>query len=92
MMKMLILLMGLLAQDLEADYEKHAHRAVPRDAFPVLHDPKLVPAAEASDVRDSDVVIGVMVGTEAKAYPIAVMGSHELANDNCGREPIAVSW
>ncbi|MBI1914087.1 MAG: DUF3179 domain-containing protein [Planctomycetes bacterium] len=29
---------------------------------------------------------------QAKAYPVAVMGVHELGNDTCGGEPIAVSW
>ena len=43
-------------------------------------------------VRSDDWVIGVAIGGEAKAYPIAVMGRHELANDTCGERPIAVSW
>jgi hypothetical protein len=78
--------------DLEADYEKHSRRAAPRDAFPVLFDPNLAPASEAYNVQDDEPVIGVALGGEAKAYPISIMGRHELANDTCGGEPIAASW
>ncbi len=37
-------------------------------------------------------MIGVAIGDDARAYPIAVMGVHELGNDTCGGTPIAVSW
>lgn len=78
--------------DLEADYERHSMRAAARDAFPVLFDPKLTPAAEDDSILADEFVIGVVVGDEAKAYPIAIMGKHELANDTCGGIPIAASW
>ena len=78
--------------DLEADYEKYKSRAAPRDAFPVLFDPKLKTVAEAKGIRDDEPVIGVFLGGEAKAYPISIMGVHELANDTCGGQPIAASW
>ena len=74
-----------------ADFDQFARRAAPRDAFPVFQDPKLVPA-QAANLRDNDWVIGVVLNKKAKAYPIAVMGIHELGNDTCGGEPIAVSW
>ena len=95
----LFALIGLLlvtgaarAGDLEEEYDKHARRAAPRDGFPVLNSPKLVPAAKATGIRDDEPVIGIAIGKEAKAYPISVMGRHELANDTCGKTPIAVSW
>ena len=78
--------------DPEADYERHKDRRMPRDGFDVLFDPKLVPAAEASMIRDNEPVIGVALGKEAKAYPISIMGRHELANDTCGGKPILTSW
>ena len=62
------------------------------DAFPVLTDPELTPAAEAKMLRDEEPVIGVAIGDEAKAYPISIMGVHELANDTCGGKPILTSW
>jgi hypothetical protein len=70
-------------------------QAVPRDAFPVFDNPKMLPAAEAEAkgvVMDRDMIIGVARGREAKAYPITIMGVHELGNDTIDGEPIAVTW
>ena len=71
------------------------YQAVPRDAFPVFDDPAMVSAEEAERrglVFDRAAVIGVAHNGEAKAYPVAVMGVHELGNDTIGGVPIAVSW
>ena len=70
-------------------------QAVPRDAFPVFDDPRMLSAGEAEEKRfifDRDVIIGVAHNGEAKAYPITIMGVHELGNDSIGGVPIAVSW
>ena len=71
------------------------YQAVPRDAFPVFDDPPMLSAAEAERkgvVFDRDAVIGVAHGGEARAYPVTVMGVHELGNDTIAGVPIAVSW
>ena len=71
------------------------YQAVPRDAFPVFDDPKMLSAEEAEKqevIFDRDVIIGVAHNGEAKAYPITIMGVHELGNDTIGGVPIAVSW
>lgn len=71
------------------------YQVVPRDAFPVFDNPKLLSVAEAEAkkiVFDRDAVIGISIGGEAKAYPITIMGVHELGNDTIGGVPIAVSW
>ena len=86
-----MLLVSLL-QGNEADFNRVSRRVVLRDAFPVFNNPKMVLANKAKNIRDQDRVIGITVGKESKAYPVAVMGSHELGNDTCGNKPIAVSW
>ncbi len=71
------------------------YQAVPRDAFPVFDDPRMLSAAEAEKqevIFDRDVIIGVAHNGAAKAYPITIMGVHELGNDTIGGVPIAVSW
>lgn len=68
---------------------------VPKDAFPVFDNPKMLTAAEAERQRlvfDRDMIIGVTRGREAKAYPITIMGVHELGNDTIDGVPIAVTW
>lgn len=70
-------------------------QSVPRDAFPVFDNPELVSAAEADQeglVRDDDPVIGISLDDAAKAFPIDIMGVHELGNDYIGDIPIAVTW
>jgi hypothetical protein len=55
----------------------------------------MVAAAEAEAlglVFQRDMVIGVARGREAKAYPITIMGVHELGNDTVDGVPIAVTW
>lgn len=91
-MIILILAAVLWIQDPEEDYDRHSRRAAPRDGFPVLNNPGMEEAAKASGLRDDEPVIGIEIKGEAKAYPISVMGVHELANDVCGGVPIAVSW
>lgn len=71
------------------------YQAVPRDAFPVFDNPKMIAAVEAEKrgiVFDRAAVIGIAHNGEAKAYPVAVMGVHELGNDSIGGVPITVSW
>jgi hypothetical protein len=71
------------------------YQAVSRDAFPVFDNPRLIPGAQAEEegtVYPRDAVIGIAHGGEAKAYPITIMGVHELGNDTIGGVPIAISW
>jgi len=77
----------------EEDYDKHARQVVPRDTFPVLFDPSMTKAADVGErLAGDDLVIGVTHGTKAKAYPVQVMGVHELVNDTLDGLPIAASW
>ena len=77
--------------DKQGDYEKNSKRAAPKDAFPVFDKPTMTDAKETT-INDQEYVIGVECDGEAKAYPIAVMGRHELGNDVCGKTHITVSW
>jgi hypothetical protein len=63
----------------------------PRDGIPALVRPKTVSAAVAS-WRDDDLVLGVTLGGETRAYPVAILNWHELVNDTLGGQPILVSF
>jgi hypothetical protein len=70
-------------------------QAGPRDGFPVFNDPTMLSASAAERVgavRDQELVIGIARDGVAKAYPVAVMGIHELGNDTIAGVPIAVGW
>ena len=80
-------------EELGKEYRAAAFRAVARDAFPVLFSPPMGAVADGDRfLRPSEWVIGVALNGQAKAYPITVMGFHELINDTVGGAPIAVCW
>ena len=42
--------------------------------------------------NDEIMVSGLVVGNEARAYPIALLDHHELVNDTIGGKPVTVGW
>ncbi len=63
----------------------------PRDGIPALTDPRSLPAHE-SPWQDDEIVVGVALGEQARAYPIAILNWHELVNDTLGGRRILVSY
>jgi hypothetical protein len=64
----------------------------PRDGIPALSDPVFVSASEAVFLSGDDLVLGVEIGGEARAYPVRILSWHELVNDEIGGNAILVSW
>ena len=80
-------------QELEEEYFSSSFRAAPRDAFPVLFDPPMGNVEDGDRVLEpNEWIIGIALKGEAKAYPVDVMGFHELINDVVGGMPITVCW
>jgi hypothetical protein len=63
----------------------------PRDGIPALDDPRTMPAS-AAPWSDGERVLGLALGDEARAYPLAVLVWHELVNDTVGGRAILVSY
>jgi hypothetical protein len=63
----------------------------PRDGIPALVDPSRV-AAEEAPWSTEEWVVGVAMGREAAAYPLAILEWHELVNDTLDGNPILVSY
>ena len=73
----------------------------PKDGLPALITPEQMTADEVDTFNlenrgkyliAEDVVIGVVVGAEARAYPFRVMNWHEIVNDVVGGMAIAVTY
>ncbi|MGI0089373.1 MAG: DUF3179 domain-containing protein, partial [Nitrosopumilaceae archaeon] len=64
----------------------------PKDGIPSIDNPKFVSALEANFVSDDDLVIGLRLNGETKAYPLFIMVWHEIVNDKLGNTPIAVTY
>jgi hypothetical protein len=64
----------------------------PRDGIPSIDDPIFAKASEEQFVSDSDIVIGLEINGEAKAYPLFILVWHEIVNDNVGGMPVSVTY
>ena len=62
-----------------------------RDSILPIYAPRFVPAARAGYSND-ELVMGVAINGEAKAYPVGPLNSREMVNDELGGIPILVTW
>lgn len=60
--------------------------------IPELNDPAVLTAGDADFMTDDEIVFGVEVDGAARAYPLRIMGHHELANDHLGGAPVAMTF
>lgn len=63
----------------------------PKDGIPSIDEPEFN-TAETTPFQGDDVVIGVVMNGEAKAYPFNVMNWHEIVNDTVGGVNVTVSY
>ncbi len=80
------------AQD-RTNRDQSGYTELHEPGFPIKSGLTSVPAARAT-LRDDDLVLGVVVRGEARAYPINLMWEpqNEVLNDTLGGEPIAATW
>ena len=64
-----------------------------KDGIPALTDPPLSDPGDvgASYVRETDIVMGVVINGEARAYPHNIGWHHEIVNDVVGGKPIVAT-
>lgn len=66
---------------------------LPKDAIPAIFDPDFLPADTANlQYRDTDLVIGVSIDGDHRAYHVPYLSAREIVNDVVGGKPIAVTW
>lgn len=63
-----------------------------KDGIPALTNPQFTLGAHASYLSPFDRVIGVVVQSDARAYPISILTHHEIVNDRVADVPIAVTY
>lgn len=62
-----------------------------RDAIPAIRNPRFVPA-DTAKLAEGEKVLGVVIGGEARAYPLIDLDAHEIVDDVVGGKPIAATW
>jgi hypothetical protein len=76
---------------IEDDKEYFVPRMLPFDAINPVYDPVFAPAAEAA-LNDDELVMGVAIDGQAKAYPVTVLQFREMVDDELAGWPILVTW
>lgn len=62
------------------------------DDIPPLDAPKRIAADEAGYLLEDDLVFGVEINGDARAYPLRIMGWHEMFNEVIGGVPVALAY
>ena len=62
------------------------------DGIPSLDHPTHISAGEADYLLADDLVFGVEIDGDARAYPLRIMGWHEMFNEVIGGVPLALAY
>jgi hypothetical protein len=62
------------------------------NGIPPLVNPAMITAAEAKYLKNGNVVFGVELGGQAKAYPKRILAWHEMARDRVGGVDLAIVY
>jgi len=65
----------------------------PRDGIPPIDHPQFVAPSEADTwIGDTEPVVALEIGGEARAYPLQILTWHEIVNDVVGGAPVTVTF
>lgn len=67
------------------------HQLLLPDDIPPIYDPQFVTAADA-DLPDDELVVGLSISGDARAYPAGILYTREMVNDVVGEAPVLVTW
>ena len=74
-------------------YDEFLSGGVPRDGIPPLDDPQFESIADADSwLEDVQPVVSLEINGQARAYPLAILTWHEIANDTVGGVPVSVTF
>lgn len=62
---------------------------VKQDGIPPLRNPKMLKANDATYLEDSNVVFGIAINGDFRAYPKRILAWHEMFTDTVGGIPVA---
>ena len=74
-------------------YDEFLSGGVPRDGIPPLDDPQFDSIGDADRwLDDVQPVVSLEINGAARAYPLAILTWHEIANDELGGVPVSVTF
>ena len=79
-----------LRVDVDVDFNEF-RQLLPKDAILPIYEPQFVPG-DLTSLDPSELVMGVEINGESKAYPVGHLNYREMVNDVVGGVPILVTW
>lgn len=65
----------------------------PKDGIPSIDNPKFISVTEANKfLKDDELILGINLNGDKRAYPLQIMVWHELVNDIIDKKPILISY
>ena len=65
----------------------------PQDGIPSIDNPKFQSVQEADEIlEDSELILGLNINGDIRAYPLQILVWHEIVNDVVGDQPVAVTY
>lgn len=63
-----------------------------KDGIPAVMNPRFQSVQEHQDLEDDELVVGVIMHDEARAYPHTILDWHEIINDEIQGTPISLTY
>jgi len=63
-----------------------------QDGIPALVNPPFTDPSAATYLRDDDLVLGLKIGSDVRAYPHPILDHHEIINDDIGGKKLAITY
>ncbi len=76
----------------EIRLEEIAWGGVVKDGIPALTNPKHITPGEAKFMTPEELVFGVEINGDARAYPLRILDWHEMFNDVVGGQPVSLAY
>jgi hypothetical protein len=87
---------GIVVFALVAGVASVTHAQAPQGPPPMpytaIHQPVFVAASEATFLQDDDILVGLVEGSVAKAFPAADLAQHGAVSDRMPDGPVSVTW
>lgn len=65
---------------------------VPRDGIPALTNPEFIDADEADYLSSDNLIVGLVIDGEPRAYPVRILNYHEIINDSVQGKVVCVTY
>ena len=99
----LLLLITIMVHNVKMGYSQRGsyemiegaemYKILPEDAIPAIDDPKFKTVPEAEKfMNDDELVLGLVVNGDARAYSTWHLDRHEIVNDYVGGVHVSVTW